>query len=89
MPTLVVIGKCSTKLVVIEPANSEPNPTNTLIQCFSFVTKFHTRATKKSNTKGRKEVFEGKKKHQTRHTLKEKNMMLPYLDNRSFQQNKA
>jgi hypothetical protein len=38
---------------------------------FSFVTKFHTMATKKSNMKGRKEFFE-KKKHQTRHTLKEK-----------------
>ncbi len=47
MPTLVVIGKCSTRLVVIELANSEPNPTNTLIQCLGFVTKFHTMATKK------------------------------------------
>lgn len=47
MPTLVVIGKCSTRLVGIEPANSEPNNKYSH-PMFSFVTKFHTMATKKS-----------------------------------------
>jgi hypothetical protein len=47
MPTLVVIGKCSTRLVGIELANSEPN-NKYYHPMFSFVTKFHTMATKKS-----------------------------------------
>jgi hypothetical protein len=42
-------------------------------------------ATKKSNMKGRKEVFEGKKKTPNSPYFERKNMMSPYLDNRSFQ----
>jgi hypothetical protein len=38
--------------------------------------------------KGRKEVFEGKKTPNSPY-FERKNMMSPYLDNRSFQQNKA
>lgn len=88
MPTLVVIGKSSTRLVVIELANSEPNPTNTLIQCLVLLQNFTPWQQKNSNMKGRKEVFEEKKTPNSPY-FERKNMMSPYLDNRSFQQNKA
>ncbi len=72
----------------IEPANSEPNPTDTLIQCLVLLQNFKPWQQKNLIWKVERRFLREKKTPNSPY-FERKNMMSPYLDNRSFQQNKA